>query len=159
MWAAAAETNWHGKSFKALTDLRCTACPSASPPATQHGSDRAEPQGLSEQTRSPALAAQSSSNGANKRQGTAGCRLAPAVVPLPIQHSHPMDLGEVTAAKDSHSSLLAKQFFLAQKLLQGKTLKRHFSSEPAFPHMLLHHSLLLTLCHYKLLQVCAAYIH
>lgn len=159
MWAAAAETNWHGKSFKALTNLRCTACPSASPPATQHGHDRAEPQGLSEQTRSPALTAQSGSNGAERRQGTACCRLAPAVVPLPIQHSHPMDLGEITAAKDSHSPLLAKQFFLAQKLLQGKTLKRHFSSEPAFPHTLLHHSLIPTLCHYKLLQLRAAHIH
>lgn len=153
MWAAAAETNWHGKNFKALTNLRCTACPSASPPATQHGYDRAEPQGLSKQTRSPALAAQSGSNGDDK-----SCRLAPAVVPLPIQQGHPMDLGEVTAVKDSHSRLLAKQFFLAQKLLQGKTLKRHFSSEPAFPHIPLHHSLILTLCHYKLLQVCAAHI-
>lgn len=35
MWAAATETNWHGKRFQAMTNLRCAACPSGSPPAKQ----------------------------------------------------------------------------------------------------------------------------
>lgn len=95
------------------------------------------------------------------RQGTACCHLFSAAVPLPIFLSHPMALGEVTEMKNSSSPLLARQAFLEQKLLQGNALKRHgvFSSEPFFPPALLHHSLILILCHRKLQQVCAAHIN
>lgn len=66
MWTAAAtETNWHGESFKALTNLRCAAHPSAPLPAMLRVYNCAELHRVPEQL-SPALRAQSGISGADE---------------------------------------------------------------------------------------------
>lgn len=107
---------------------------------------------------SPALRAQKSSYGADETRYSFLPSVSSCVASSSLtQPSH--GFREVTTVRDSHTSLLATQFFSVQKLLQGKILKSPIFLEPSFPHTLLHCSLILTLCYYKNLQVCAAQIH
>lgn len=160
MWAAATETNWHGERFQAMTNIRCAVCPSEPPPATQQVYNCAELLGGSEQPPSTLPSTESTKQQPwswwDKVRPFAVCPQLCCIFSL-TQPSH--GFGEVKTVRDSHSSLLATQFFSVQKLLQGRTLKSPIFLEPAFPHTLLHYSLVLTLCYYKILQVCAAQIH